>query len=70
MLSDTTVCLPVGNYRGNLYIKKVAMTYFWAVEDDKDEPGEWDWEPIPAYVYYTLLNYSQNTLELHNDENK
>ena len=46
--------LSIGNYRGNLYIKRLDNKYFWAVECDMDNEDEWRWEEIPFRLYREL----------------
>jgi|TARA_R110000787_G_scaffold579_4_gene2079 hypothetical protein len=43
----------IGNYYGDLSIKKEGVKFYWGIEDYDGT----DWEEIPGYLYDALMKF-------------
>lgn len=48
----------VGNYRGNVEVRRVGDAYFWRVACDVYGS---EWQPIPEHLYLSLKKHYDDT---------
>ena len=58
-MSNNMKRIDIGNYRGDLHVKKIDGKYYWAVECDFTDVSVWQWEEITQSLYRELITYQE-----------